>query len=67
MNLNGILFGLCPVCQQQSMYCDPNLYRISNTSRMHERYNFCSTKYKMEPSFFYGAMYVNFHVPLLFV
>jgi len=29
---------------------------------MHERCSSCQTKYKMEPSFFYGAMYVSYAV-----
>ena len=27
---------------------------------MHEHCSNCGTKYKMEPSFFFGAMYVNY-------
>ena len=27
---------------------------------MHERCSVCHTKYKIEPSFFYGAMYVSY-------
>jgi hypothetical protein len=27
---------------------------------MHERCSHCNTKYKIEPSFFYGAMYVSY-------
>ena len=27
---------------------------------MHERCSVCNTKYKIEPSFFYGAMYVSY-------
>lgn len=27
---------------------------------MHERCSHCATKYKVEPSFFYGAMYVSY-------
>ena len=27
---------------------------------MHERCSICGTKYKIEPSFFYGAMYVSY-------
>lgn len=33
---------------------------------MHERCSHCDTKYKMEPSFFYGAMYVSYGVGIAF-
>ena len=29
---------------------------------MHERCSHCGTKYKIEPSFFYGSMYVSYGV-----
>ena len=29
---------------------------------MHERCSHCKTKFKIEPSFFYGAMYVSYAV-----
>ena len=33
---------------------------------MHERCSNCGTKYKIEPSFFYGAMYVSYPVGIVF-
>lgn len=33
---------------------------------MHERCSHCHTKYKIEPSFFYGAMYVSYAVGIAF-
>lgn len=33
---------------------------------MHERCSHCNTKYKIEPSFFYGAMYVSYPVGIAF-
>lgn len=33
---------------------------------MHERCSHCNTKYEMEPSFFYGAMYVSYGVGIAF-
>jgi len=34
--------------------------------KMHERCSNCGMKYKMEPSFFYGAMYVSYGVGVAF-
>ncbi len=33
---------------------------------MYERCSHCGTKYKIEPSFFYGAMYVSYAVGIAF-
>lgn len=56
----SILTGTCPVCQEESMYKDSNPYRMQNIFKMHEKCSNCGTKYKMEPSFFFGAMYVSY-------
>lgn len=58
----SILTGACPVCQNENMYKYPNPYRVDKLFRMHERCSHCGTKYKMEPSFFFGAMYVSYGV-----
>lgn len=64
--LYSIFTGSCPVCHNESMYQNTNPYMLSETLKMHERCSHCSTKYKIEPSFFYGAMYVSYPVGLLF-
>ena len=64
--LYSILTGSCPKCHEESMYLDKNPYRLGNLFKMHERCSHCSTKYKMEPSFFYGAMYVSYGVGIAF-
>lgn len=56
----SILTGTCPVCQEESMYIDSNPYNLGNILKMHEKCSHCGTKYKMEPSFFFGAMYVSY-------
>lgn len=64
--LYSIFTGKCPVCQNESMYKISNAYRLSQTLKMHERCSHCNTKYKIEPSFFYGAMYVSYGVGIAF-
>lgn len=64
--LNSIINGKCPVCHNESMYKNPNPYILSQTLKMHERCSHCDTKYKIEPSFFYGAMYVSYPVGIAF-
>lgn len=62
----GILTGSCPKCHEESMYLDKNPYHLFKIFKMHERCSHCNTKYKIEPSFFYGAMYVSYGVGIAF-
>lgn len=62
----SITSGNCPVCQNESMYTEKNPYILSQTLHMKERCGHCLTKYKIEPSFFYGAMYVSYPVGIIF-
>lgn len=58
----SIFSGTCPVCHTGKMYKTKNPYKISQTLKMHEYCQHCNTKFKIEPSFFYGAMYVSYAV-----
>lgn len=64
--LNSILTGSCPKCQEESMYLDNNPYNMGSIFKMHETCSHCGTRYKIEPSFFYGAMYVSYGVGIAF-
>ena len=64
--LYSILTGTCPVCQEESMYKEKNPFKLSKVYEMHEHCSHCGTKYKIEPSFFYGAMYVSYAVGVAF-
>ena len=64
--LYSIFTGTCPVCHQGKMYQSSNAYRFSETLKMHERCSHCDVKFKIEPSFFYGAMYVSYAVGVAF-
>ena len=48
------------------MYSVSNPYKLSTTLKMQERCSHCHTKYKIEPSFFFGAMYVSYPVGIAF-
>ncbi|GAA4273122.1 DUF983 domain-containing protein [Aquimarina gracilis] len=48
------------------MYKESNPYKLGETLKMNERCSHCNTKYKIEPSFFYGAMYVSYAVGIAF-
>ena len=58
--LNSILTGSCPRCQNESMYVDKNPLHLSKLLKMNEKCSHCDLKYQIEPSFFYGAMYVSY-------
>lgn len=58
--LYSILTGTCPRCHEESMYLDKNPYNLGNIYKMHETCSHCGQLYKIEPSFFYGAMYVSY-------
>lgn len=64
--LYSILKGRCPKCHNESMYMISNAYLLSTIFKMHERCSHCNTKYKIEPSFFYGSMYVSYGVGVAF-
>ncbi len=64
--INSILTGSCPKCQEENMYLDTNPYHLGNLFKMHETCSHCKTKYQIEPSFFYGAMYVSYGVGIAF-
>ena len=42
------------------MYVNQNPYVLSQTMQMHEQCSHCGTRYKMEPNFFFGAMFVSY-------
>jgi uncharacterized protein (DUF983 family) len=58
--LNSILTGSCPKCQNESMYVEKNVFKMRKLLTMYERCGHCGFKYQIEPSFFYGAMYVSY-------
>nr|WP_315175678.1 DUF983 domain-containing protein [uncultured Flavobacterium sp.] len=58
--LNSILTGTCPKCQYESMYEDKNPLNLSKVLKMNETCSHCGLRYQIEPSFFYGSMYVSY-------
>jgi uncharacterized protein (DUF983 family) len=48
------------------MYVDKNPYHFYDTLNMHDSCSNCGLKYEMEPSFFYGSMYVSYGLGVAF-
>lgn len=64
--LYSIFSGSCPKCHEESMYTVKNPFVLSRLLQMNDRCSNCNTKYKIEPSFFYGSMYVSYAVGIAF-
>ncbi|HMC01567.1 MAG TPA: DUF983 domain-containing protein [Flavobacteriaceae bacterium] len=64
--LYSILRGVCPKCHSESMYVNKNPYMLQDTLKIHDHCSHCKTKYRLEPSFFYGSMYVSYGVGIAF-
>ncbi|MDZ7613558.1 MAG: DUF983 domain-containing protein [Flavobacteriaceae bacterium] len=58
--LYSISKNKCPRCHEGDFYVNQNPYSLKNTLKIHEVCSQCGLKYMLEPSFFYGAMYVSY-------
>lgn len=58
----SIFSGSCPRCQEESMYKSSNPFNYFSVLKMHDHCSNCGLHYNMEPSFFYGAMYVSYGI-----
>lgn len=56
----AMITGCCPKCHEESMYLDSNPFNVMKIYAMHEKCSHCSQVYKIEPSFFFGAMFVSY-------
>lgn len=66
LKINSILTGSCPRCNEESMYVGKNMYDPSKTIKMNDKCSHCGLHYQLEPSFFYGSMYVSYAVGVAF-
>ena len=58
--LYSIFLNKCPRCHEGDFMKEKNILKLHKAFNMHEKCSACNLKYMMEPSFFYGAMYVNY-------
>ena len=58
--LYSILNNKCPKCNEGDFFVTSNFLKLSQLTKLHDNCSYCGLKYMMEPSFFYGAMYVNY-------
>lgn len=56
----SIFHNKCPRCQQGDFFVNPSPFKWKNNLKIHDKCSNCGLKYMIEPSFFYGAMYVSY-------
>jgi uncharacterized protein (DUF983 family) len=60
--LYSISKGTCPKCQEGSFFKYRFTFNPSKVTKIYDNCPNCNLKYMLEPSFFYGAMYVNYGI-----
>ncbi len=60
--LYSIFNTKCPRCHEGDFYEHNFTFNPSKVTKLHDTCPKCDLKYMMEPSFFYGAMYVNYGI-----
>lgn len=64
--IHSVVTGKCPRCHEESMYKISNPYNITHILKMNDHCSNCKLRYQIEPSFFYGSMYVSYGVGIAF-
>ena len=58
----SIFNNKCPKCQDGEFFINGFTYAPKKVTKIHEHCPNCNLKYMLEPSFFYGAMYVGYGI-----
>ena len=58
--LFSIINNKCPRCHHGGFFISSNPLNFKGILKIHEKCPNCGLKYMIEPSFFYGAMYVSY-------
>lgn len=56
----SIVTNKCPRCHEGAFFEDNNPLHLKKVLKMNPNCPNCGLKYEIEPSFFYGAMYVSY-------
>ena len=59
--LYSIIFLKCPRCHK-GQFLEANPYKLSNFNKVKEYCPKCQLKYRIEPSFYTGSMYISYAV-----
>ena len=58
--LYSVLKMICPRCNEGQFFKNKFTYNPNKVIALEEKCSKCKLKYMMEPSFYFGAMYVNY-------
>ena len=58
--LYSSIHNKCPRCQEGDFFVNNKAFKLKNNLKIYENCPNCGLKYMLEPSFFYGAMYVSY-------
>jgi len=58
----SVVKGKCPRCHEGDFFKYRISYNPTKITKIHNHCPHCNLKYMIEPSFFYGAMYVNYAI-----
>ena len=58
----GIFTNKCPRCYEGEFFKYKASLNLSKITKIHDNCPNCDLKYMMEPSFFFGAMYVSYGI-----
>ena len=58
--LYSVFYNKCPQCQDGKFFKHGVTLNLKNNLKVYENCESCGLKYMIEPSFFYGAMYVSY-------
>jgi len=62
----SVVNNKCPRCQKGDFFVHSGPFQLNNNLKIFEKCSFCNLKYMLEPSFFYGAMYVSYALTVAF-
>ena len=57
--IKNILQQQCPRCRKGKLF-QSNAYNLKSFAVMHEHCPCCGQRYHLEPSFYYGALYISY-------
>ncbi|WP_298782235.1 DUF983 domain-containing protein [uncultured Polaribacter sp.] len=58
--LFSIFKNKCPKCHNGDFFTNPVTFNPKKVIKIHKNCPSCNLKYVIEPSFFFGAMYINY-------
>jgi len=61
----SIFNNKCPQCNEGDFYVNKSPFHLKDNLKIYDYCSHCKLKYMMEPSFYYGAMYVTYGLTVI--